>query len=267
MQVLENAAANVPHPEKEHMGDDGLMHCSICNTPVQTRIKFLGREAVVRCICKCREQKLLEEEEQRYREECDRRRKNCFAETNMATWTFENDDRKNTALSDLMFKYAEKFPDHLKEGTGVILLGPVGTGKTYLTACVANKLIDKGYKVLMTNFARLTNQMQGMYQGKQDFIDDLNTYHLLILDDLGAERKSEYMQETVYNIVDSRYRSGRPFIITTNLTSEELTSPKDISYERIYDRILERCVPIKVNGESRRRELLKKSATERLGLG
>jgi DNA replication protein DnaC len=108
----------------------------------------------------------------------------------------------------------------------------------------------------MTNFARLSNQLQGTWE-KNDVIDDLSRYSLLILDDLGAERKSEYMQEIVFNIIDSRYRTGLPFFITTNLSIEEIKKPVDISCTRIYDRILERCFPIEINGESRRRKNVK----------
>ena len=96
-----------------------------------------------------------------------------------------------------------------------------------------------------------------MFDGKQEFIDSLNKYTLLIIDDLGAERKTEYMVEHVFNIIDSRYRSGLPMIITTNLTADELKKPQAIEYSRIYDRVLERCHPVKVEGVSRRRESLK----------
>ena len=75
---------------------------------------------------------------------------------------------------------------------------------------------------------------------------------MLIIDDLGAERKSEFMQEQVYNIIDARYRSGLPMIITTNLTIKQLTEPAEIGFSRIYDRILERCHPMELTGDSRR---------------
>ena len=88
-------------------------------------------------------------------------------------------------------------------------------------------------------------------------IDFLNKYSLLIIDDLGAERKSEFMQEQVFNIIDARYRSGKPMIITTNLTAEEMKKPSEIGQGRIYDRILERCHPVEVKGKSIRREHLK----------
>ena len=57
----------------------------------------------------------------------------------------------------------------------------------------------------------------------------------------------------VFNIIDARYRSGLPMIITTNLTIEQIKSPENVNYSRIYDRIIERCFPVEVQGKSRRR--------------
>ena len=267
--VIDEISKKTPHSEAEYMGDDGLLHCSVCHRAVQTRIEVFGQVKTVRCICDCRIKEMEQQKEIARQEECERKRRTCFAETNMAAWTFENDDRKNPKLSDAMMNYAQQFNDFLKDGKGLLLYGSVGTGKTYYAACIANSLIDNGYRVLMTNFARLTNKIQGMYEGKQEYIDSLNDFDLLIIDDLGAERKSEYMQEMVYNIIDSRYRSGLPFIITTNLTAEEIKKPQDISYSRIYERILERCFPVEVTGISRRRQQVKQSFADvknKLGL-
>lgn len=255
--LVESISDNVPHADREYMGDDGLLHCAVCHRAVQTRVEFAGIKKTVRCICDCKLKEMKQQEEKQRQEALERKRRICFAETNMADWTFENDDRKNPTLSNAMVRYAEQFKDFKKDSKGLLLFGTVGTGKTYYAACIANRLIDHGYSVLMTNFARLTNKIQGMYEGKQEFIDSLNDYTLLIIDDLGAERKSEFMQEMVFNIIDSRYRSGLPFIITTNLTADEIKKPQEVSYQRIYDRILERCFPIEINGVSRRRTTLK----------
>lgn len=268
-KMADGISARVPASENEYMGEDGLLHCGICKKNVQTKIKFLGKEKTVRCICDCKRKELEAFEEKERQQEKERKRKSCFAETNMAAWTFENNDRKNAKISDAMIRYAERFPDFRKMGKGLLLYGSVGTGKTYYAACIANKLIDDGYSVVMTNFARLTNTIQGKFDGKQEFIDSLNRYSLLIIDDLGAERKSEFMQEMVFNIIDSRYRSGLPFIITTNLTAEEIKKNQDIGYSRIYDRILERCFPVAVTGDSRRRQKVKDTfldVKEKLGL-
>lgn len=93
---------------------------------------------------------------------------------------------------------------------------------------------------------------------KNEIITSLSKYQLLIIDDLGAERTSEYMQETIFNIIDARYRSGLPMIITTNLDISDIWNQDGIGHGRIYDRILERCIPVKVDGSSRRKEELKK---------
>jgi DNA replication protein DnaC len=76
----------------------------------------------------------------------------------------------------------------------------------------------------------------------------------LILDDLGAERNSEFALEQVFSVIDSRYRSKKPLIITTNLTLDELKHPTDLAHSRIYDRILERCVPLKINNRNIREQ-------------
>lgn len=267
--IIDKISENVPVSDSEYVAEDGLLHCSVCHQKVQTRVSFMGQEKVVRCICECKQKELYAHEAKEKQEELKRQKIICFAETNMASWNFENDDGKNEKLSNAMKNYANNFAEFKREGKGLLLYGTVGTGKTYFAACIANRLIDEGYHVLMTNFARLSNKIQGMFDGKQEYIDSLNRYALLIIDDLGAERKSEYMQEMVFNIVDSRYRSGLPFIITTNLTAEEIKKPQDIGYSRIYDRILERCFPIEVAGVSRRRQNVKDSffdVKEKLGL-
>ena len=98
--------------------------------------------------------------------------------------------------------------------------------------------------------------MQGTSE-KQEYIDGFNNYQLLVIDDLGIERDTAYAKEQVFNIIDSRYRSGLPMIITTNLTMEKIKNPEDIENRRIYDRILERCFPIEVEGSSRRRKAVR----------
>lgn len=268
-KMTDEISDRVPISDNEYLADDGLMHCTVCNDALQTEIEFFGKKKIVRCICSCKLKEIEAEKEREKREEYDRKRRICFAETNMGKWTFKNDDRNNAKLSDAVKRYCDNFAEFKSEGKGLLFYGDVGTGKTYFAACIANALIDKGYNVLMTNFATLTNKIQGMFEGKQEYINSLNRYQLLILDDLGAERKSEFMQEQVFNIIDARYRSGLPFIITTNLSAEELKKTSDIGYSRIYDRILEKCFPIRVDGQSRRRAKVKDTffeTKERLGL-
>ena len=86
-----------------------------------------------------------------------------------------------------------------------------------------------------------------------EYITRLCGFPLLILDDFGMERGTEYGLEQVYNVVDSRYRSGKPLIVTTNLTLEELQNPEDTAHARIYDRLTEMCCPVCITGENFRK--------------
>ena len=96
------------------------------------------------------------------------------------------------------------------------------------------------------------------------YLERLNDHNLLIIDDLGIERDTEYALEQVYNIIDTRYKSGKPLIITTNLTLEELKNPIDAAHKRIYDRVLGMCVPVMFNGSNfRNQEAANKMETAR----
>ena len=138
-----------------------------------------------------------------------------------------------------------------EKSLGLLLWGDVGTGKSFFAGCIANALLEQGVPVLMTNFARILNTLTGMYSDDRNrFIESFNQYSLLIIDDLGVERSSEFALEQVFSVIDSRYRSRKPIIITTNLTLEELKKPQDLAHARIYDRILERCIPVKISRQN-----------------
>ena len=168
--------------------------------------------------------------------------------------TFENDKGFNPEM-DRARAYVERWEEMLESNTGLLLWGDVGTGKTFFAGCIANALIERGVPVLMTNFARILNTLTDLRSEERNrFIDEMNEYPLLILDDLGIERNSEFALEQVFNVVDSRYRSGQPLIVTTNLTLSELKNPADLAHARIYDRVLERCVPLKINNRNIRKD-------------
>lgn len=108
--------------------------------------------------------------------------------------------------------------------------------------------------VCMTNFAHILNELNNSFSGRNEVVERLCRYPLLIIDDFGMERGTEYALEQIYNIVDSRYRSRKPLIVTTNLTLDDIRHPQDTAHARIYDRLLEMCVPISCIGGSFRKE-------------
>ena len=166
----------------------------------------------------------------------------CFQDSALYCWTFENDNGRNPLISKAK-TYADKWSDMLLKNIGLLLWGEVGTGKTYFAACIANALVENCVSVKMTNFSTILNDL--FYANdKNQYVDRLNNHSLLIIDDLGIERDTEYALEQVYNIIDARYKSNKPLIVTTNLTITEIKNPIDTTHKRIYDRVLEMCVPI-----------------------
>lgn len=266
------AALSIKVEEGDYVGEDGLLYCHKCNTRKQTEVNILGTIRRPMCMCKCEAAKMAAEEEERRRIKFEQKvrdlRRMGFPEANMLNWTFANDDMTNAKITTAAQKYVENFEEFRKAGKGLLFYGNTGTGKTYAACEIANALIDKGYPVLVVNFARVLNTLQGTFE-KQEYIDSFNDFALLVVDDLGVERDTAYAKEQVYNVIDARYRTGMPMIITTNLTMDKIKNPADIEERRIYDRILERCFPIEVDGASRRRKAVREeydTMKELLGL-
>lgn len=242
---------------------DGLLYCRKCHTPRQTRIVLMGKEVTPTCMCACKS----EEYERRNAEHLRRTEENRIAllkanglqDKALLDYCFERDDGRNPAV-EKMRRYVSHWPEMKKLSQGLLLWGGVGTGKSFCAGCVANALLSRGVPVLMTNFSRLLNEVAGMPPDQRNgYIESLNRYDLLILDDLGMERSTEFAQEQMFHVIDSRYRSKKPFIVTTNLTLDELKRPVDLAHARVYDRVLERCVPICFDGRNYRQEQAQKN--------
>ncbi len=269
--VEQKTAANATAAPGDYM-KNGLLHCGKCHTPKQHRGEFLGIVKIVPCICQCRAAELAAEERQReaekLQERIKRQRRAGFPKSDMQHWTFAADDGADSRIMRAAKRYVDNFAQFKEQGKGLLLYGGVGTGKTFAAACIVNALIDTGKPCLMTNFARVLNTLWSIEE-KQAYIDSFNKFDLLVLDDLGTERRSEYAQEQVFNVIDSRYRAKLPLIITTNLSIEEIKKPDSVGNSRIYDRVLEMCHPVEVNGHSRRRKKVAadfKGMNELLGL-
>ena len=177
----------------------------------------------------------------------------AFADSAMQQWTFENDNGRNPQTG-IARRYAEHWEEMQAENIGCLFWGNVGNGKSYLAGCIANALMEKEVPVYMTNFAVILGDLSPGFTGRNEYISRLCRYPLLIIDDFGMERGTEYGLEQVFNVIDSRYRSGKPLIVTTNLTLDDLRNPEDTAHSRIYDRLLSMCVPVRFTGENFRQE-------------
>lgn len=231
---------------------DGLLYCGHCNTPKQCRIPIGGNVRLVWCQCACAareyeaEKKARADREKRLRIET--LRADGIRDKSLTACRFDK-----ATMSDEIVKckrYADAWDDMRRENSGLLLWGNTGNGKTFAAACIANELIDRGIPAMITSFPRILNAGYD----KQEIIKQVRYYPLLVIDDLGAERSSEYAMETVYTVIDERYKSKKPLIVTTNLTLDELCKPKNMDYQRIYDRVIEMCTPLVFKGDNLRRD-------------
>ncbi|NBI68800.1 ATP-binding protein [Pseudoflavonifractor sp. 60] len=241
----------------DYTGEDGLLYCGKCRTPKQFRMDAPPLEGrLLPHPCRCEQERLdreaAEQEARRHHQAVADLKRRGFTDPAMRGWTFANDNGKCPQMKHAYF-YVENWPTMQEENIGYLLWGGVGTGKSYFSGCIANALMEQEVAVRMTNFALILNDLTASFEGRNDYIARLCRAPLLILDDFGMERGTEYSLEQVYNVIDSRYRSRRPLIVTTNLPLQDLQHPQDTAHARIYDRLLEMCAPIRFSGENFRR--------------
>ena len=241
----------------DYTGEDGLLYCGKCHTPKQFRMEAPPMEGrLLPHPCRCEQERLdreaAEQEARRHHQAVADLKRRGFTDPAMRGWTFANDNGKCPQMKHAHF-YVENWPTMQKENIGYLLWGGVGTGKSYFAGCIANALMEQEVAVRMTNFALILNDLTASFEGRNEYIARLCRAPLLILDDFGMERGTEYGLEQVYNVIDSRYRSRRPLIVTTNLSLQDLQHPLDTAHARIYDRLLEMCAPIRFTGENFRK--------------
>ena len=244
-----------PINDGDYMGEDGLIRCKVCGERKQFRIQLSGFEKVVPCICKCRADEI---EQERKKDEYEQqmhaieRLKDAsmmaskFRDANFSGYRIREENKEAYTLSQ---NYVKRFREMKEKNQGLLFYGPVGTGKSYTAACIANALMEKQTTVIMTSFVKILQDIQGV-SNEANYIQILNSASLLIIDDLGAERNTDYALEKVYNVIDSRIRSDKPMILTTNLDLSEMMQCTDIRYKRVYDRIFEVCYPVEMPGKS-----------------
>ena len=257
--LMRNIFKSIPAiPQEEKHNDyykDGFLICGNCHTRKETEINVLGEIRRVNCLCKCR----AEERDRQYAE--DKKRKwldaairEGIADREYLKWTMDMDDGKNPEISKAVRNYVENWQEMKAENIGLLFYGNVGTGKTFYAANIANGLLDRGVGVIMTNIPSLMTRMsKGFEEDKAKILHKVSAASMLIIDDIGIERDTPYAFEKIQEIIDTRYRSGKPLIVTTNLSLDEMMSTEDVRYQRIFNRIVEMCcMPIKVVGRSRR---------------
>lgn len=235
---------------------DGVLICGNCKTPRQMWVPLAGENKLVPVLCRCRTQK----RDQVEREWRDIQKRQAIEQLQRVGITDKRYEQMTFENSEIPLPFAKSYVQNWtqfeRDNVGLMILGDTGTGKTYAAACIANTLLNQGISVYMANIMSVCDRLTGLYdEGRLSYIASLKKYRLLVLDDFGVERNTDFMQEQIYSIIETRYRSGRPLIITSNLELSQFRDCDALKYARTYDRLKEMCHPVEMKGQSRRRAI------------
>lgn len=253
------------------------MECKYCG---KKYIKFRGMEFIPQSMrdkmpeyvpdCDCLEKKSDEEAEQKRLEAIkDQMIKNVmkFREISVAdekfySYTFENSDLDGRHMA-LASEYTEAYLKNNNSELGIMFYGGVGNGKTRAVACMANKLMQNKKTVLALSLSGYLNRLRKNWaEAELDVLKKVKKVDFLIIDDFGTENVTEWVLEKVFNIIDARYRTNKPILITTNLDIKNIETKFD---QRISDRIKEMCFQHNVKEKSRRGTGVKEKMKNFLG--
>ena len=152
-------------------------------------------------------------------------------------------------------RFVRDIDANLDAGRGLWFYGSDGTGKTTLAMLVSRSALDAGRSVAIYSLPRLLAEIRATFETDSegsyvDFLDRLAAVDLLHVDDVGAERTSDWVLEQLYAIVNARYEDERSVIITTNLERDALVEQIK---ERTVSRLEEMCTLVPLYGEDARR--------------
>lgn len=252
-------------PTEEYIKDNDI-YCLKCNT----RRTCFGFTKKVRCICKCQKEALDQEEEKRQQTDRMRRieslRRASLLGEEYKDASFSSTDlysAKYAAIYARCEKYCQVAKEVLAKGHGIYLYGNKGTGKTHLTACMANELLSKGFPTLFTSMGEISKAIRATYnrqssETEQTFMARLTSVDFLFIDDFGTERLAKegedlWLQEKVFDIVNSRYNNCKPTIYTSNYSLMEMMKDRGLS-DKTADRITQKSAIMELTGESYRKK-------------
>ena len=242
--------------EDEYIGKDGKLYCKKCNTS-RSFIADDG-EFEIRCKCKCQMEEINKYNEDMRKKYIldqlqDMKEKSLLGERykDMTFDKLEIRGEEHQTIVNRLKTYCEKFESN-NNGIGVYLFGKSGSGKTVLTACMLDNLINQYVDCLFVNMTKIKQQLlQVGFQNQEKFLKKLYTVDVLFIDDFATENVKKdnndtWIQEIIYDIVNTRYNNSKPIIFTSNYSLKECVEDRGILKKTI-DRMYESTVQIKLD--------------------
>lgn len=235
-----------PLPEEGDYYKQSLLYCGKCNTPRQAIHEPFGTVPVQ---CRCREEAETQNERRRKRDALAER----IADKSLLRHCFADDDKHYDLRA--VYAYAEEWEERFAKNKGLILTGDVGVGKTFAASCLVNALLDKGVSANIFSLGELTDVFSSYYtseETKESYRNKIRRAKLIAIDEFDLSQKSDHVLGICFEIIDMRYRTDMPMLITTNTMPKEIVSERSLIKRKIYDRI-RTCEVAVIEGQSRRR--------------
>lgn len=149
--------------------------------------------------------------------------------------------------------FTENIDHHLDAGHGLWFMGPVGTGKTTVAMLVSEAALRAGRSVAIYSLPRLLDEIRDAYTAGRshvELLDRLTAVDLLHVDDVGAQRTTDWVLEELYSIVNARYEDQRSMVITTNIEDPDALCEQITA--RTVSRLTEMCDQLRLDGDDHR---------------
>ena len=173
------------------------------------------------------------------------------------------------AALEFSMEVAMRYPN---VGEGLLLTGPVGVGKTHLAVSILKGLAERGVTCLFYEFGSLLKEIQDSFNpntktSELSVLRPVLDADVLVLDELGASKPTDWVRDTMAHIINSRYNDRRLTIFTTNYPDEKKTD-KDETLEdrigvRLRSRLYEMCRTVKMTGEDYRKNIERRTAAKK----
>jgi DNA replication protein DnaC len=151
--------------------------------------------------------------------------------------------------------FVDSLDERLDAGRGLWLFGDTGTGKTTLAMLISKAALEAGHSVAIYSLPKLLARIRRTYDSEPSgesyltFFERLTSVDLLHIDDLGAEKRSDWVLEQLYALINERYETQRSMLITTNLPHEAL---EEQIGARTVSRLSQICDQVRLSGDDRR---------------
>lgn len=240
--------------------------CEVCGRTLKPiTVTALGITITTIPACRCE----VEEQEKHLKQAFEKRQRNeinrIFGDVtlgdrfiNASFETFEKRKGVEKAL-EVAIKYTDNFNN--SNGEGLLVYGVPGNGKSHLAAAIGNALKDNDKSVVFLSVPELLQKIRSTFRNTREteaeIMIAIRRCDLLVLDDIGTEKMSDWVMDVIFRIIDGRYKNKKPIIYTTNYDPqkffERMVEFDEIQGKRIYDRIYETSILIENKANSYRK--------------